>query len=118
MSVRSRLAALALASACALAPLAAWAEEPAKPEAPAAEKPVCGRDLMTPEELAAHRQKMRSFQTQEERAAYRAEHHAKMMARAKERGVELPPQGCPKGAGMGMGPGGGRGPGPGPQGPR
>ncbi len=118
MPVRFRLATIALAAACALAPLGGRAEEPAKPEAPAAEKPVCGRDLMTPDELAAHREKMRSFATQEERAAYRAAHHAKMMERAKERGVELPPQGCPKGGGLGMGPGGGRGPGPGPQGTR
>jgi hypothetical protein len=115
MEVRARFAVLALAAVWGLAAGAALAEQPAQPPAPALDKPVCGRDLMTPEELAAHREKLRGFETQEERAAYRAEHHAKMLARAKERGVELPPQGCPKGGGMGMGPGGGRGPGPGPQ---
>jgi hypothetical protein len=98
--------------------LAAWAlvfalvALPSSAETPAADKPVCGRDLMTPEELAAHREKMRSFATREERAAYRAEHHAKMVERAKQRGVELPPQGCPKGPGAGGGGAGGPGPGP------
>jgi hypothetical protein len=67
---------------------------------------------MSAEELAAHREKMRGLATREERAAYRAEHHAKMVERAKQRGVELSPEGCPRGRGMG-GPGG-RGPGPGP----
>jgi hypothetical protein len=105
--LRFRLAAAAFAVACLLA-LPALAETPA--EKPA-EKPICGRDLMTPEEVTAHREKMRSFATREERAAYRAEHHAKMAQRAKERGVELPEQGCPKGRGMGMGPGAGPGPG-------
>lgn len=116
MLVRFRLAAAAFAMACALA-LPTLAETPA--EKPA-EKPICGRDLMTPEEVTAHREKMRSFATREERVAYRAEHHAKMAQRAKERGVELPPQGCPKGGGMGMGPGpgAGRGPGPGPGAPK
>jgi hypothetical protein len=118
---RFRLAAAALVAAWGLAPLPAAAEEPAKPETPAAGQPVCGRDLMTPEELTAHRGKMRSLRTPEERAAYRAAHHAEMQERAKQRGVELPSPGCPKGAGMGMGMGmgpGGAGPGPGPQGPR
>lgn len=110
MFARFRLAAAAFAFACAIA-LPALAETPA--EKPA-EKPICGRDLMTPEEQTAHRAKMRSLATREERAAYRAEHHAKMMERAKERGVELPPEGCPKGKGMGMGPGAGAGGGPGP----
>jgi hypothetical protein len=108
MLTRSRLAAAAFALTFAVAVLPAAAEEPAT------EKPVCGRDLMTSEELTAHREKMRSLATREERAAYRAEHHAKMLERAKERGVELPAEGCPRGRGMG-GPGGaGRGPGPGP----
>ena len=122
MRLRSHLAAAVLAAACALAPLRSAAEEPAKPGAAPAEQPVCGRDLMTPEERSAHREKLRSL-APEARAAYRAEHHAKMVARAKERGVELAPAGCPVGqgmggGGMGMGPGGGApGPGPGP-GPR
>lgn len=109
---RSRVAALACAFALALAASGAGAEEPAAPES---EKPVCGRDLMTQAELDEHRRKLRSFATREERAAYRAAHHAKMAERAKERGVELRPEGCPK-RGMGMGPGGrGRGPGPAPE---
>jgi hypothetical protein len=121
MRLRSRLAAAALVAACTLVPLGSAAEDPPKPGAAPAEQPICGRDLMTPEERTAHREKLRSLATPEERAAYRAEHHAKMLERAKERGVELPGAGCPQGrgmggGGMGMGPGGG-GPGPGP-GPR
>ena len=116
MRRRSRLAAAAFAAACALAPLGTAAEEPVKPEP--VEQPACGRALMTREEQAAHRERMRSLPTPEERAAYRAEHHARMLERAKERGVELPPAGCPRGRGMGGpgmgGPGAGPGPGPGP----
>ena len=90
MLARFRAAAWALPLAFALLAL------PALAEAPAGEKPVCGRDLMTPEEVAAHKEKMRGFATQEERAAYKAQHRAKMLERAKQRGVELPAEGCGK----------------------
>lgn len=77
-----------------------------------------GSQLMTPEERIEHRDKMRSLKTQEEREAFRLEHHEKMLERAKERGVTLPetpsargkrisPKGGMEPRGSGMGPGGG-----------
>ncbi len=61
---------------------------------------------MTPEEMAEHRAKMRSLQTNEEREAYRLEHHQMMQERAREQGVTLPdepPTAGRQGGGMGMG---------------
>lgn len=74
---------------------------------------IYGSQLMTPEERAEHRAKMRSLKTQEEREAYRLEHHKKMQECARERGVALPDEPPTPGGGMGpggggMGPGGGR----------
>ena len=77
-----------------------------------AEEVVYGRDLMTKEELKQHRAKMRSFKTEEERKAYRREHHKRMQQRAKKRGVKLPAEPGPRGKGMGRGARDGRGPGP------
>ena len=72
---------------------------------------VYGWQLMSTKERKQHRLKMRSFKTDEERQAYRKQHHEKMQARAKAQGVTLPeipmPQG--KGMGQGMGPGMGKG---------
>ncbi len=61
---------------------------------------VYGWELMTDEGFAQQQTKMRSLRTREERQRYRAEHHAQMMERAQERGVDL------------MGPTPGRGSGP------
>ncbi|HEU5399610.1 MAG TPA: hypothetical protein VFV77_10010, partial [Gammaproteobacteria bacterium] len=52
---------------------------------------VYGWQLMTPEERDAYRAKLRAAKTANERAKIRAEHHKEMEARAKERGVTLPP---------------------------
>jgi hypothetical protein len=74
---------------------------------------IYGSELMTPEERTAHRARMRDAKTQTERDQVRAEHHAAMQARAKERGVTLPDQ--PRaGGGPRGGPGKGAGAGPGP----
>jgi hypothetical protein len=70
---------------------------------------IYGSQLMTPQERTEHRAKMRNMKTQQEREAFRLEHHKKMQERARERGVELPDE-PPKG-GQGMGPSGGMGPG-------
>lgn len=51
---------------------------------------VFGWELMTPEERAEHRARMRAAKTVEERERIRAENHARMQERAKERGVTLP----------------------------
>lgn len=68
---------------------------------------IFGRDLMTKEELAQHRNQMRAAKTVEEREQIRNEHHKRMLARAKERGVTIPEEPV-TGMGAGMGPGGGR----------
>jgi hypothetical protein len=77
---------------------------------------IYGSQLMTEQERLEHRNMMRTLKTQEEREAYRLEHHKKMQVRAKEKGVTLPEEPLPQGrmmkgtgAGGGMGPGGGMG---------
>lgn len=50
-----------------------------------------GWSLMTPEERAAHREKMHSFQTLDECKAYHDEHVKQMDARAKEKGQAARP---------------------------
>lgn len=54
-----------------------------------ARQQVYGWKLMSIEERAAHRAKMRSFDTEKELEAYRNEHHQRMQARAMEKGVNL-----------------------------
>jgi len=68
---------------------------------------VYGSQLMTPEERAAHRAKMLSAKTPEEREAIRMEHHKAMQERAKKQGLSLPDS--PPAMGGGMGPGQGQG---------
>jgi hypothetical protein len=78
------------------------------------DRDIYGYQLMTPQERVEFRAKMRAAQTAEERERIRAEHHARMQERAKERGIALPDQPPARGgAGMGggMGPGSGMGPG-------
>ena len=76
---------------------------------------VFGSQLMTRQERNEYRNRMRSAKTAEEREQIRAEHHERMMVRAKERGVTLPDDPPARGSGM-MGPGGGMGGGMGPGG--
>lgn len=76
-----------------------------------ADEPIYGYQLMTEQERAEHRAKMRSFQTEQEREAYRMEHHKMMQERARAQGVTLPDEPMPRGQGRGMGPGPGAGPG-------
>lgn len=64
---------------------------------------IYGYELMTVEERATHRAKMASFKTEQEREAYREEHHKLMQARAKERGVEIPDVPRKRGIGPGTG---------------
>ena len=63
-----------------------------------AAQPVYGWQLMEPEEWAAHRTNMLNLPP-EERAAYRARHHAEMRQRAAALGLTLPEQ--PRFAGAG-----------------
>lgn len=78
---------------------------------------IYGWELMSVEERAQHRAKLRSLNTEEEREAFRQEHHKLMQARAREKGVTLPEvprqrmmnRNIGGGAGTGAGGGGGGG---------
>lgn len=68
---------------------------------------IYGSQMMTPQEREEYRLKMRTAKTVEEREQIRREHHERMKALAKERGITLPDE--PPARGGGMGPGGGMG---------
>ena len=118
---------------CLLA-LVAFPSQAADQPAPAPQKKqvkqqIYGYQLMTPEERSEYRAKMRAAATPEERQQVCEEHHAKMLERAKEKGVTLPAvprcgaarpaprRGMGRRDGQGMGPGPGMGPGMGPGSP-
>lgn len=63
-----------------------------------------GSQLMTEQERAEQRAKMRHAETREEQERIREEHHERMETRAQERGVELadPPGWGRRGAGMAL----------------
>lgn len=89
-------------------------QQPAKAKI---QKQIYGSQLMTKEERAEYRSKMRAAKTADEREQIRKEHHERMKERAKERGVTLPDNppargggtGCGCGCGCGMEPGCGMG---------
>lgn len=62
---------------------------------------IYGSQLMTREERAEHRAKMRSLKTREEREAFRIEHHKKMQERAAKMGKTLPDMPPAQGCGAG-----------------
>lgn len=86
---------------------------------------IYGSQLMTEQERRDYRERIVSASSAQEREQIRAEHHERMQARAKERGLSLPDMpsetgrggrmpnapGMGRGAGPGMGPGSGMGPG-------
>lgn len=75
---------------------------------------IYGSQLMTQQERIEYRNQMRALKTQEERNAFRLEHHQKMQERAQARGLKLPDEAPAAGGGAGPGrAGGGRGNGPG-----
>ena len=76
-----------------------------------------GSQLMTQQERAEHRAKMRAAKSAGEREQIRKEHHERMKKRAKARSVTLPDEPPVREGGMGPG-GGGMGPGEGGMGPR
>jgi hypothetical protein len=93
----------------AVAAAQAPAQTPAQKEAAAPQERMYGHQLMTDAERAEYRAKMWAMKTNEEREAFRLEHHKKMQERAKKRGVTLPDSPPPRGMGQGMrqGPGAG-----------
>lgn len=105
----------ALIAVSVLTPSAGYAAEPVKAQTQARQQSeeVYGGQLMTAQERDEYRAKMRSLKTQEERDAFRVEHHKSMQERATAKGVTLPAMPM-AGAGMGAGkPAGGMGPGAG-----
>jgi hypothetical protein len=56
------------------------------------DRDIYGYQLMTPEERAEYRSRMRAANSFEERERIRAEHYARMQERAQERGLTLPEQ--------------------------
>lgn len=52
--------------------------------------PIYGSQLMTQQERATYQAKMRTLKTEQEREAYRLEHHIQMQERARVQGVTLP----------------------------
>lgn len=75
------------------------------------EREIYGSQLMTPEERAEYRTRMRSLATEEERERFRLEHHKLMQERASKQGLTLPDDPPFPGRGMGPAPGGRMGPG-------
>lgn len=76
-----------------------------------AQQQIFGSQLMTPEERAEYRAKLRAANTMQERERIRTEHHQQMLERARERGMTLP-DAPPPASGRGSGGGAGRGMGP------
>lgn len=76
------------------------------------DRDIYGYQMMTQQERNEYRNRMRTATTVEARQQIRTEHHAQMVARAKERGVKLPaepPAGMgPRGSSHGGQMGGGR----------
>jgi hypothetical protein len=66
--------------------------------------PIYGSQLMTPQERSEHQNKMSSLKTEQEREAYRIDHHNQMQERAKVQGVTLPKTPPNQSTGMGRGP--------------
>jgi len=79
---------------------------------------IYGSELMTVQERSEYQTRMRALKTEQEREAFRLEHHKKMQERAKAMGKTLPDMppadhGPGMSPGSGMGPDGGKGMGPG-----
>lgn len=85
--------------------LSALAQTPTPAQAPKqrqAQESVFGSQLMTVQERSDYRQRMRAIKTPEEREQFRLDHHAKMQARATERGVTMPTEPPTQGKGLGL----------------
>lgn len=75
---------------------------------PQKQERIYGSQLMTPQERAEYRARMRVVKTAEEREELRKEHHERMKERAAARGVTLPDEPPARGGGLGLGRGRGR----------
>ena len=64
---------------------------------------IYGHDLMTEQERNEYRERLRAMNTEEERNAFRAQHHEEMKKRARERNMEIPDDVPAQGMGKGKG---------------
>jgi hypothetical protein len=64
---------------------------------------IYGSELMTEPERAEHRAQLRNLKTEQEREAFRMQHHEKMKERATARGLALPDDPPAQGKGQGVG---------------
>lgn len=83
------------------------------PPAAGGQEQIYGSQLMTEQERAEYRNKMRSTKTDAERDRLRLDHHERMKERAAQQGKTLPDEPPARRGGMGpgmMAPGGGMGP--------
>jgi len=114
LSMAAALAAAALLGTTALAQDQARDQTRDQTQLQIRDDQIYGHQLMTAQERNEYRTRMGAAKTTQERDRLRLEHHERMKARAKERGVTLPddpPAGRGPGSGMGPGPatGGGGG---------
>jgi hypothetical protein len=72
---------------------------------------VYGWQLMSQQERIEYRTKMQSLKTEQEREAFRIQHHEQMKERAKAQGVTVPEEPMPRRQNRSPGDGPGRGPG-------
>jgi len=77
----------------------------------AQEEVVYGWQLMSQQERIEYRTKMHSLKTEQEREAFRIQHHEQMKERANAQGVTLPEEPMPRQRDLAPGGGPGRGPG-------
>ncbi|MDO8449340.1 MAG: hypothetical protein Q7T10_11110 [Rhodoferax sp.] len=70
---------------------------------------IYGSQFMTDGERNEYQARMRSMKTEQEREAYRLEHHKQMQERARAKGVSLPDEPPARGAGPGPRPAAGGG---------
>lgn len=70
---------------------------------------IYGSQLMTDAERNEYQARMRNMKTEQEREAYRLEHHKQMQERARAKGVSLPDEPPARGAGPGARPAAGGG---------
>ena len=103
MKTAMKLVPVLIAASCAVAAFgSATAADPARQEQQVQlRERIFGSDLMTEQERAENRNRMRVLRTEEEREQFRKEHHEQMKERAKARGLSLPADPPTQGRGAG-----------------
>jgi len=108
-SVRLAICASTLAILLPMVTPATYAADQTRDQDQIRNNQIYGSQLMTRKERNEYRMRLRAAKTLKERERIRYEHHKRMQARAKARGLKLPDEPPVHGMGAGMGPGGGMG---------